>query len=159
MYISNVIPFSGFPSISPLSYTPPPYSMRVFPHPSAHPFPPPHPDISLHWGVEPWQDQELLLPLIPNKAILWYICSWSHGSVHVYSLDSGLVLGPLVGWYCCSNGVANLFSSFSPFSPPLGSPAQSNGWLWASAPVFVRLWHSLSGDNYIRFLSASSSWH
>jgi len=33
-------------------------------------------------GIQPWKDQELLLPLVPKKAILCYICSWSHGSVH-----------------------------------------------------------------------------
>ena len=34
---------------------------------------PPHPDIPLHWGIEPSQDQGPLLPLMPNKAILCYI--------------------------------------------------------------------------------------
>jgi hypothetical protein len=29
--------------------------------------------------------------LITNKAILCSICSWSHGSLHLYSLDGGLV--------------------------------------------------------------------
>jgi hypothetical protein len=33
---------------------------------------------------------------------------------------------------------------------------QSNGWLRASASVFVRLWQSLSGD---RLLSANTFWH
>ena len=47
-------------------------------HPSSHysptqPFPVPYPDISLHWGIEPSQDQEPLLPLMSNKAILCYI--------------------------------------------------------------------------------------
>ena len=28
-----------------------------------------------------------------DKAILCYICSWSHGSLHVYSLVGGLVSG------------------------------------------------------------------
>jgi hypothetical protein len=46
-----------------------------------------------------------------------YICSWSHGSHHVYSLVGGLVPGSsgMSGWYCCSSyGVSNPFSSFSP---------------------------------------------
>ena len=30
---------------------------------------PPHPDISLHWGMEPLQDQRPLLSLMPDKAI------------------------------------------------------------------------------------------
>jgi len=68
----------------------PPSSIRVFPLPNHPSFLPPHPDLS-YTGVHPWQDQGLLLPLVPNKAILCYICSWSHGSVHVYSLDGGLV--------------------------------------------------------------------
>jgi hypothetical protein len=37
--------------------------------------------------------------------------------------------------------------------------AQSNGWLWTSTSVFVRLCRSFSGDSYIRLLSASTSWH
>ena len=32
-------------------------------------------------------------PLMSNKAILCYICGWSHGSFHVYSLVGGLVPG------------------------------------------------------------------
>jgi len=39
-----------------------------------------------------------------------------------------------------------------------GPHAQSNGWLWASASVFVTLWQSLSDDSYIRLLPASTSW-
>ena len=31
------------------------------------------------------------LPLMPDKAILCYICSWSHGFLHVYSLVGGLL--------------------------------------------------------------------
>jgi hypothetical protein len=44
-------------------------------------------------------------------------------------------------------------------TPPLGSHAQSSGWLQPSASVYVRIWHSLSGDSYIRLPSASTSWH
>ena len=33
------------------------------------------------------------LPLMPEKAILCYICIWSHGSLHGYSLVGGLVSG------------------------------------------------------------------
>jgi hypothetical protein len=51
--------------------------------------PPPHPGIFLHWGIKPSQDQGLLLWLM----ILCYICGWSHGSLHVYSLVSDLVPG------------------------------------------------------------------
>ena len=31
-----------------------------------------------------------------DKAMLCYICGWSHGSLHVYSLDGGLVPGKLL---------------------------------------------------------------
>jgi hypothetical protein len=54
---------------------------------------PPHPGIPLHWDIKPAQDQGPLLPLIPDKTILSYICSWSHGSLHVYSLVGGLAPG------------------------------------------------------------------
>jgi hypothetical protein len=81
------------------------------------------PGILLHWGIDSSQDQGPLLPLTTDKAILCYICGWSHRSLHVHSLVGGLVLGSsgvLVGSYCCSSYVAaNLFSSFSPFSSSL----------------------------------------
>jgi hypothetical protein len=35
----------------------------------------------------------------------------------------------------------------------------SNGWLWASTPVFVRYWHSLTRERYVRILSAKSCWY
>ena len=62
----------------------PPASMRVLLHLPAHfhllvlAF--------LYWGMKPLQDQGLFLPLISNKAIF---CSWSHESLHVYSLVGG----------------------------------------------------------------------
>jgi len=94
IYISNVIPF---------------------PHPSIHPFLPPWADIPLHWGVRPWQEQGLLFPLVPNKAILSFICSWTHRSVHVYSLDGGLTLETLVGIIVLM-WLQTPFVSFNPFS-------------------------------------------
>ena len=39
------------------------------------------------------QDQGPFLPMMPDKAILCYICGWSHGYLHVYSLVGGLVSG------------------------------------------------------------------
>jgi hypothetical protein len=47
--------------------------------------------ILLCWGIKPEQDQGPLLPLMPDKAVFCDICSWSHGSLHVYSLIGGLV--------------------------------------------------------------------
>jgi hypothetical protein len=32
---------------------------------------------------------------MPDKVILCYICGWSHGTLHVYSLVGGLVPGAL----------------------------------------------------------------
>ena len=61
----------------------------------------PGPGIPLYWGIEPSQDQGPLLSLMTNKAILCYICSWSYGSLHVYSLVGGLVPGSSggTGWF------------------------------------------------------------
>ena len=50
-------------------------------------------------------------------------------------------------------------SSFSPFSnSSIGNPVLVQ-WLWASASVFVKFWKSLSGDSYIRLLSACPFCH
>jgi len=144
-------------SISPLSIPLPPSSCFYEDVPSPTlPLPPQCPGIPLHWRNEPSQDQGLLL--MPDNAILCYICGWSHGSLNMYSLVGGLVPGSLgrgglVDWYCCSYyGVANPFSSFSPFSnSSTGVPM-----LQAFSSVSVRLWLSLSGDIHIRFLSAST---
>jgi hypothetical protein len=58
-----------------------------------HPLLLPIPDIPLHWGIGPSQDQESFLPLMSYKTLLCYTCNWSHGSLHVYSLVGGLVRG------------------------------------------------------------------
>ena len=49
--------------------------------------------ILLCWVIEPSQDHEPPLPLIADKVILGYICSWSHESLHMSSLFGGLVPG------------------------------------------------------------------
>jgi hypothetical protein len=119
IYISNVIPFPGFPSENLLS---PPTSPLLTNPPTP---------ASTPWH-SPTQGQGPFLPLMPNKAIC-YICSCSHGSLHVYSLV-GSSLGALeilVSSYCCSSyGAANTFSSLDPFSSSfIEDSAQSNGWL------------------------------
>ena len=74
-------PFLISPLKAPYPITPPP----------VHPLPPPYSGIPIYWGIEPSQDQGPLLPLMPDKAILCYIRSWSHGSLHVYYWVGGLV--------------------------------------------------------------------
>jgi hypothetical protein len=78
----------------------------------------PHcPSITLCWGMGPSQDQGSSLPLMPNKAILYYICRWSHGSLHVYSLICGLVSGSSgsserSGWLILLNSQRSLWILF-----------------------------------------------
>ena len=74
--------------------SPSPASMRVLP--PTHPLPPHAASIPLYWGIKPLQDQGLL-PLMSDKAIFCYICGWSHGPLHVYSLVGGLDPGSS-GW-------------------------------------------------------------
>jgi hypothetical protein len=91
IYISMLSPFPVSHLQTPYPIPLSPDSMRVLP--ASDPVPPHHPGIPLHWSIEPSQNQGPLLPVMHNKAILCYICIWSHGSLHVYSLVSGLVLG------------------------------------------------------------------
>ena len=84
IYISNVNPFPSPPKGNPLFHQPSSCFYEGVPPPT-YPLLPPHPGIPLHWDIEPSQDQRPLLPLMPNKAILYYICSLSHGLLHVYS--------------------------------------------------------------------------
>ena len=85
-------PFPVLPP-KPLLQPPLPASMRVFLHPPTHSCLPTQAFPYTGASIEPSWDQGPRLPLIPNKAILCYICGWSHGSLHVYSLVSGLVPG------------------------------------------------------------------
>jgi hypothetical protein len=87
-------PFLVSPLKTPYFTTPPPpLQFYEGDAPSTHPLPLHQPSIPLCWGMEPSQDQGSPLPLMPYKAILWDICGWSHGSLHVYSLVSSLVPG------------------------------------------------------------------
>jgi hypothetical protein len=89
----NCYPPSWFPLFKPsISSLLPLASMGVI-HPSTYRLLPHHPSIFLCLGIEPSQDRGSPLPLMPGKAILCYICSWSYGSLHVHSLVSCLVLG------------------------------------------------------------------
>jgi len=79
VFIFHVILSPG----SPLSHPPSPCFSEDA-HPPTHSFPPQHPNILLHWGNEPSQDQGLLLLLMPDNAILCYrwveamgtLCCW-----------------------------------------------------------------------------------
>jgi len=76
IYISNVIRFPGFLSISPL--TPP--SLLLYgcspPHPPLIAAPHNNP---LHWGSSLDRTKGFPFNWCPNKAIHCYICSWSPG--------------------------------------------------------------------------------
>ena len=63
-----------------------------------HPLLSHHSSIPLCWDIKPPQDQGPAIPMMPNKAILCYICIWSYGSLCVYSLVGGLVPGSS-GWF------------------------------------------------------------
>jgi hypothetical protein len=96
--------------------------------PTTYPLLPPRPGIPLHWGTKPWHDQGPFLPLMHDKAIHCYINSWSHGSLHVYSLIGGLVPGSSgVGFWLVDIVLPirlqtpSAPSDFS-LTPPLGTP-------------------------------------
>ena len=108
-------PFPVSPPETPYSILPPPASIRVlFLHSSFCSL------IHLHWGIDPSQDQGPFLPLMSNKSIHCYICSWGQGSIHMYSLVGSLVPGSsgVSGWliFFFYLWVTNPFSSFSSFS-------------------------------------------
>jgi hypothetical protein len=95
LFISNVIFLPSFPFINP-THLPLPCFYEGAPPPT-YPLLPPCPKIPLCWGIEPPQEQGPPLPLMPDKAILCYKCSWSYGSLHVYSLVDGLIpIGSIV---------------------------------------------------------------
>ena len=70
MLSSSPFPFHKPPIPCPLTSA----SMRVLPQPN-NTLPTHCPSILPYWGIEPPQDQGPPLPLVPNKAILYYICS------------------------------------------------------------------------------------
>ena len=87
----------------------------------------------LHMQLEPWTPLCVFFDWLFSPRELW-----SYWLVHI-------VIPPM--------GLQTISA------PCVLSLAPSNGWLWASTSVFARHWQSLSGDCYIRCLSAKSYWH
>ena len=114
-YISKVIPFPSFPSANLLSHPLSPYIYEGAPPPNC-PLPSYHPSIFLCWGIKPSQDQGTPLPMMPDKVILCYISSWSHGSLHVYSFIGTLVFGSSGVWLVDIVFLPLGLQIFSPFS-------------------------------------------
>jgi hypothetical protein len=131
----------------------------------SHPPIPPPPlypsSIPLHWGIKPPQDQGSPLQLMSDKAILFYLCIWRHGSLPVHSLVGSLVPG-ITGWslqlisflWSCNPQVLQSFCQL----PHQGPWAQSDGWLQASTSVLVSCWLTLPSSSHNWFMSASTSW-
>ena len=115
--------------VSPLKVPYPPPSICSPTHPHLLP----GSGIPLHWSIELSWDQGPLLPLMTYKAILCYICGWSHGSFHVYSLVGALVPGSsgelVSSYYCCCYGVTNPYSSLGSFSTSSIGDPDSVQWL------------------------------
>jgi hypothetical protein len=84
-------PLSWLPIWKPPSHAPDPASVRMLPLPPTHSH---LPILTFPYtgAMESSQDQGTLLPLmLPTK--FCYICSWNHGSLHVYSFIGELFPG------------------------------------------------------------------
>jgi hypothetical protein len=141
-------------------YNPPP-SYPLSSCSLTHPLLLPCPGISLHGDIKPSQDQGPHLSLISDRAILCYICSWSHGSLHVYSLVGGLVPG--------SSGNHNVVPPMglkTPSSPLVLSLASPLGTLcsvqWVAVSILFCICQALANPlkrQLYHFLSTSTCWH
>jgi hypothetical protein len=157
-------PFQVSPPQAPYPICPPQCFYEGAPPPT-HPLLTHSPSIPLHWDIEPAQNKGPPFLLMLDKIIMCYICSWSHGYLHVYSLVDSLVPGSFEGsgwlillfflWGCKPLQFLQSFLKLLHW----GRCAESDCWLWASASVLVRLWKSFSWDRYTWLLSASASWH
>jgi hypothetical protein len=154
IYISNVIPLSSFPSENPLSLPPAHQTTHScflalwVPYTGAY-YLIRTKGLSSHWWLgipllhmqlEPWVPQCIFFGWWFNLRELW-----RYWSVHIVVPPRGLKT-PLAPW------------TFS-LASSLGTCALSNRWLWASTSVLVKHRQSLSGNSYIRLLSASFCWH
>jgi hypothetical protein len=166
IYISNVFPFPGLPFRNTLSHLPPPCLYESAPQPT-HPLLSILPGIPLHWGIEHPQGQGPLLLMCNRPSSATYAARAMGPSIYILWL---VVQFPgALGWGGGggSGRLSHLFPLWGCKSPQLllqsllqllhlEPSAQSNGWLRASASVFVKFWQSLSGDSHIRLLSAST---
>jgi hypothetical protein len=129
--ISNDIPLLGYPSTTLPS---PPFCLYEGASPPTHPFLPHCSNIPLPWAVKPPQDQGSALPLMSDKAILCYICIWSHGFPPRilfgwwFSLLE-LCVVQLVDIVLPIGLQSSSAPSVLPLPLPLGYRVQSNGWL------------------------------
>jgi hypothetical protein len=134
-YLFTFQMLSSFPISSPQSPIPSSLPLLLWECSHTHLLPPYCPGITLHWGIKPSQDQGSLLPLMPDKAILCYICNWSHGSLHVYSLVRDLLPGSSggFGWLILLFILCKPLQLFQSFPELLHWRlcAQFNGWLQA----------------------------
>ena len=94
------------------------------------------------------QDPGLPLQLMPDKAILYYTCSWSHGSLQMYSLFGGLVPGRSVD-------IVLPMGLQTPFFPLVLPPIPSLG----PRICIDQLLQTLLVDSYTKLLSENASWH
>ena len=84
----------------PPTLLPSPASMKSAP-PIAHPLLPQRPSVPLSWVIKSPLDQGAHLSVMPDKVILCYISTWSHGSLHVYPMvvpGSFFLGGGVSGW-------------------------------------------------------------
>jgi hypothetical protein len=159
--ISKFSPFLA-PPPKPSIQSPSPCFYEGVPPPT-HPLPPLCPHIPYTGALSLHGTKDLCSHWCPTRpSSSTYTAGAMGPSLHVYSLVDGLVSGTSGGILLVDNVVLPM--GLQTLSTPSvlfhwGLHAQSNGWLWASASVFVSHWQSLSGDSYIRLLSASTFWH
>ena len=89
-------PVAPLPTPHPTLALPPLFCLYESAHPRTHTLLPHRSSIPLLWGIKPPQDQGPPL-LLSGKAILCYICVWSHESLSVHSFVGGLFSGR-TGW-------------------------------------------------------------
>ena len=144
------------PLPNPLIPSPFPVSMSAFPLPLI----PSHlPTLAILYNdqaIEPSQVQGPPLPLMPGKAILCYICSWSHGFLHVQSLVGGLVpvnsgwSSQLILFFLWDCNLLQFHQSYLISST--GVPMLSLMVVCEHLHLYWSGWQSLSGDSYTRLL-------